>query len=101
MFDTGAAKTVIDIKLFTNEQRNDIKPSPYHVILADGTRTEVEGIKKCTIQLGYCAIELDVLVTKNLREGCLLGIYFLSQCPMTKNMKEQLRDVANEGKSLT
>jgi hypothetical protein len=97
MFDTGASKTVIDIKLLTNEQRNDIQPSPYHVILADGTRTEVEGIKKCTIQLGNCAIELDVLVTKNLHEGCLLGIDFLSQCPTTKDLIEQLRDVANEG----
>jgi hypothetical protein len=40
------SKTVIDIKLLTNEQRNDIQPSPYQVFLADGTPTEVEGIKK-------------------------------------------------------
>lgn len=97
MFDTGASKTVIDIKLLSNEQRNNITPSPYHVILADGTRTEVEGVKKCTIQIGNCAMELDVLVTKNLHEGCLLGIDFLSQCPMTKDLIEQLRDAANEG----
>ena len=66
MFDTGASKTVIDIKLLSNEQRNYITPSPYHVILVDGTRTEVEGVKKCTIQIGNCAMELDVLVTKRM-----------------------------------
>lgn len=31
------------------------------------------------------------------RKGCLLGIDFLCQCPMTKDLIEQLRDVANEG----
>ena len=38
MMDTGANKTVIDVKLLNDEQRKEIRHVPFTVILADGSR---------------------------------------------------------------
>jgi hypothetical protein len=54
------------------------------------------GLRKSLIKLGSHELEVDVLVTENLHEGCLLGIDFLARCPMTKDLIEQLRHVACE-----
>jgi hypothetical protein len=96
MMDTGANKTVIDVKLLSEEQRKEIRHVPFTVILADGSRVPAMGLRKSLIKLGSHELEVDVLVTENLHEGCLLGIDFLARCPMTKDLIEQLRHVACE-----
>ena len=96
MMDTGANKTVIDVKLLNEDQRKEIRHVPFTVILADGSRVPAMGLRKSLIKLGSHELEVDVLVTENLHEGCLLGIDFLACCPMTKDLIEQLRHVACE-----
>jgi len=96
MFDTGATKTVIDARLLTSDQLGEIQASPYCVILADGSRIPVLGTRKCRIQLADWTTEMEVLVTERLHEGCLLGIDFLSECPTTKDLIDQLREVAGD-----
>ena len=96
MMDTGANKTVMDVKLLNEDQRKEIRHVPFTVILADGSRVPAMGLRKSLIKLGPHELEVDVLVTENLHEGCLLGIDFLARCPMTKDLIEQLRHVACE-----
>jgi hypothetical protein len=67
------------------------KKATMHVIAKHNKR-----LIKTTIKLGSHELEVDVLVTENLHEGCLLGIDFLARCPMTKDLIEQLRHVACE-----
>jgi hypothetical protein len=40
MMGTGANKTVIDVKLMSEEQRKEIRNVPFTVILADGSRVK-------------------------------------------------------------
>ena len=86
LMDTGANKTVIDVRLLNDEQKDEIVPSPFRVILADGSRVPVLGLRKSNIQLGRHSVNLNVLVTENLHEGCLLGRDFLQICPSTREL---------------
>ena len=76
LMDTGANKTVIDARLLNLEQKDEIRPAEFRVILADGSKVPVLGLRRSKIQLGKHLVELDVLVTENLHEECLLGIDF-------------------------
>jgi hypothetical protein len=76
MMDTGANKTVIDVKLLNDEQRNEKRHVPFTVILAYGSRVPAMGLRKSLIKLGSHELEVDVLVSENLHVGCLLGIDF-------------------------
>lgn len=51
------------------------------------------GQKMCTINVGNKNIELNVLVTKDLSEQCLLGIDFLRMHPQTKSLIVELEHV--------
>ncbi len=96
LMDTGANKTIIDARLLNEVQRNEIRPAEFRVILADGSKVPVLGLRKSKVQLGKHIVDLDVLVTENLHEGCLFGIDFLSRCPSTKELIQQLMCVAKE-----
>ena len=96
LMDTGANKSVIDVKLFTEEQKLVIVPSPYKVVHADGTKTSVLGTKWCKVTLKDTSIDVEVLVTENLHEGCLLGMDFLSNHPYTKNLIDELQNVVGD-----
>lgn len=97
MADTGAMKTIIDVSILRPEQRESIKPTPYHVVMADGTKAHILGQKLCQITLGNHVVMLDVLVTERLNEQCLLGIDFLGRCPSTTSVIEELRQVMTNG----
>ena len=94
--DTGANKTVIDVRLLNSDQRDEIIPSEFRVILADGSRVPVLGLRRSRVRLGKHTVELDVLVTEKLHEGCLLGIDFLQKCPSTCDLIQQLKFVAKD-----
>ena len=93
MADTGAEMTIIDVNLLTLEQQNEIKPTWFDVMLADKSKATVLGQKMCTINVGNKNIELNVLVTKDLSEQCLLGIDFLRMHPQTKSLIVELEHV--------
>ena len=96
LMDTGANKTVIDVRLLNSDQRDEIIPSEFRVILADGSRVPVLGLRRSKVRLGKHTVELDVLVTEKLHEGCLLGIDFLQKCPSTCDLIQQLKFVAKD-----
>ena len=91
--DTGATKTIIDVNMLATNSNALIKPANIKVILADGTPVDVLGVKTCTIQLGNYILDLEVLVTRNLYENCLLGFDFLMKCPATKEHITGLQQV--------
>ena len=93
-------KTIIDVKMLADLVDQSIVPTKYKVILADGSPVDVLGIKQCQIQLGNYVVNMEVLVTKNLYENCLLGFDFLNMCPATKGYINGLQDVLNRS-SLT
>jgi hypothetical protein len=100
MADTGAEMTVIDVEVLQPDQRMDIKPTNFDVILADGSKADVLGMKMCNITVGNDTVQLEVLVTTRLNQTCLLGIDFLRKCPSTKTLVHNLESALN-GESLT
>ena len=79
--------------LKNEDERTTIRKCTYNVILADGSKTNILGVKICKIQLGQHVVNLEVLVIENLHEKCLLGLDFLNKCPTTKIHMEQLKQV--------
>ena len=63
--DTGANKTVLNVEVFPEAERNDFTSCNFRVLLADGTPREVLGMKRCVIQLGNHSVTMDVKVSKN------------------------------------
>jgi hypothetical protein len=95
MADTGAEMTVIDVEVLQPNQRMDIKPTNFDVILADGSKADVLGMKMCNITVGNDTVQLEVLVTTRLNQTCLLGIDFLRKCPSTKTLVHDLESALN------
>lgn len=58
--DSGANKTVIDASLINEDERTTIRKCTYNVILADGSKTNILGVKICKIQLGQHVVNLEV-----------------------------------------
>lgn len=93
MADTGAQITVIDAAVLKKEQLDDISQSNYDVILADGSKADVLGIRWCNITVGNDTVQLQAIVTEKLNEQCLLGIDFLRKCASTRSLVHELETV--------
>jgi hypothetical protein len=100
MADTGAEMTVIDVEVLQPDQRMDIKPTNFDVILADGSKVDVLGMKMCNITVGTDTVQLEVLLTTRLNQTCLLGKDFLRKCPSTRTLVHNLESASN-GENLT
>ena len=94
--DTGANKTVLNVEVFPEDERNDFTSCNFRVLLADGTPTEVLGMKRCVIQLGNHSVTMDVIVSKNVPEQCLLGLDFLQKHPSTKSFINGLKSAISD-----
>ena len=57
--DTGATKTIIDVKMLADLVDQSIVPTKYKVILADGSPVDVLGIKQCQIHLGNYVVNME------------------------------------------
>ena len=95
MADTGCTLTIVDRKVLENASGtiDDIQPSVYTCIIADGRPTAIIGQKRVKITVGKNkSVYHNVLVSPNLYKDCLLGLDVLGSCPLTKDLIQELRD---------
>ena len=93
--DTGAERTIIHESMIPADKRHLIIPTLMTIMIADGSVTPVLGEYRCGITLGDSVTMCDVLITKNLNSNCLLGMDFLTQCPLTRAPLEALYTAVN------
>ena len=91
--DTGCPRTVINIRVIPENDRYLIVPVNFYVLTATGEPANVIGKKRCRISHGKYATNMDVLVTRDLEEDCLLGLDFLNSSPATRNALETLTNI--------
>ena len=97
--DTGAERTIINSRMIPSSMRHSVQPSGLTLLVATGIVSSVLGEMDCDITLGHTVTSCRVLVTDDLNTNCLLGMDFLTRCPLTRGPLEALFHAITAGLS--
>ena len=94
MVDTGSHKTLVNITAIdvNNNTFGILKPYRHNVYTAEGKKANILGTKICQIRIGQnWTCSMEILLAKNLIKPCIMGMDFLTMCPITNNILNTLR----------
>ncbi|RNA04503.1 hypothetical protein BpHYR1_015329, partial [Brachionus plicatilis] len=76
LFDTGTVKTIVSERVWKQVSRNDIKVRPIYgkMETCNGGPLLIVGASKCQLQLQNFCGQVEVIIVKQLKHDCLLGL---------------------------
>ena len=99
--DTGSPRSLINAKLLSKQQLQQIRPANFNVQTANGELAHVAGVKTSEIRYNGHSMFLDILVCHNLSEQCIMGLDFLIKSPSTKQAISILANAINHDSHTT
>jgi len=79
LLDTGSQSTLIDARMLSPKEKEDVVRSDIKVIGVDGNFMPLLGILKCNISLLNQSIEHSVKVMENNTNECIIGMDLMSK----------------------
>lgn len=100
LVDTGSPRTLINARILNVDELNSLRPAGIKVLTANDNEANCTGVKRCKIQHGNFVCYLDVLVTTDIHEDCLIGMDYLRSSDTTKTHIYALNDAILDGSAL-
>ena len=102
MLDTGSNRTIVNINSIdvNNNINGKLIQIKQHILTANGQPVPILGIKQCILEINNFSCVLEILVVENLIQSCIVGMDFITKCPSTQILIQQLKTMIEENGDL-
>ena len=97
LMDTGAQRTIINPRILNEEERSKVRMTNVRMVTATGWEGNCVGVWRTKIQHGEYTCLMDILVSEELHEDCIIGMDFLRTSTTTKDYLYALKKAIDDG----
>lgn len=98
LVDTGSQKTIVNENIWNKikSENQKIIECGHALSTANGQPLNLVGATRVNLKIGHHKVELEILIVRDLRKECILGLDYLDRVPV---VKEKLTTFMSELKS--